>query len=358
MAYTSLRSDYENFLKERNKNLAGVSEWERLFLQPLTQQYESGVQQIQKQTQYDISQAYSNYKKNQLRLMQSNIDTASQNKISSGLQTEYVSAFNQAQQEFNKNLNTLTQQYQSALQTNQQAIQTAASDLKTLYDYALEKAGLSDLTDVELAQQGYLKYTDSGYEITNKLKNLFQQQWYGAESATDGLEKYIRDNSGLSGEKLDNLIDSLYQNQSFLNETVGLSPTQRSINKELQYAQDADTLTAPSVKGDKGSLTLNKSDFDPIKDWFSTWGGKEYSLENKINKLIGDVEKFASDLGLDKTDIDVANKFKPIIKDATDYWGSPWGFDVGDFYARFKKQYAQLIEEIREAARKKYAQYR
>lgn len=334
MAYTSLRSDYETFLRERNKNLAGVSEWERLFLQPLTQQTEAKVTATQESAQYDISQAYANYKRNQMRLLQQNIDTGAQQQLTSGLQSAYNTAYSQRQQQLSSELGNIAQEYQTALTENQQQIQNVAGRLKEFTNLTLEKAGLSAMSQAELANLGYLKDVGDGYEITNKLRNLYQQQLYGSDTDQLTLEDYIRQTSDLEGEKLETLIDDLYQYQNLLNETMGLAPEQRTINKKWEYEpfiQALDTTAAPTVDTDVTYLSKN---------------------HKKVVKSKDDLSKYISALGLSEAELGI--DLDTIIQDL----GKQARNSRGNSSKNMTRLYNELIDKIKNTAKTKYAQYR
>lgn len=350
MAYTSLRSDYETFLRERNKNLAGVSEWERLFLQPLTQQTEAKVTAAQESAQYDISQAYANYKRNQMRLLQQNIDTGAQQQLSSGLQSAYNTAYSQRQQQLSSELGNIEQEYQTALASNQQQIQNVAGRLKEFTNLTLEKAGLSAMSQAELAKLGYLQDVGDGYEITNKLRNLYQQQLYGSDTDQQTLEDYIRQTSTLEGEKLETLIDDLYKYQNILNETMGLAPEQRVVDKNLQLAQNIDVENTPVI-GDKDSFNAQS---------FRLLGNSTAPLESLYDKqdtekLVTDVLEYVQKLGLVETDLDfdIEQKLVEIVQKAAK--NEP---TRSRRWSAFKNSYYALLEQIKDVAKNKYAQYR
>lgn len=360
MAYTSLRSDYETFLRERNKNLAGVSEWERLFLQPLTQQTEAKLTAAQESAQYDISQAYANYKRNQMRLLQQNIDTGAQQQLSSGLQSTYNTAYSQRQQQLSSELGDIGQEYQKALTENQQQIQNIAGRLKEFTNLTLEKAGLSAMSQAELASLGYLKDVGDGYEITNKLRNLYQQQLYGSDTDQLTLEDYIRQTSGLEGEKLETLINDLYKYQNILNESMGLAPEQRVVDKNLQYGQALSSAEAPKI-GTRGTQELNVTDFGLIFDW----GGKGYNRSDKRDKLAQDVVDYANKLGVTDSDLgfNLSNKVKQIVDSAASMGkdailGIEGTAHRSHKWAAFRDSYQELIKQIQNIATSKYGQYK
>lgn len=108
-------------------------------VQKATSNFQNQTTALMRQTKYDISNAYANYKKSQLNLMQ-------QNTLGSGFKDYYgsqlKSAFNQAvsDYEFNESeqLNALSKEYEKSLFGEEQSLLKTTTSLKTTYDSALE----------------------------------------------------------------------------------------------------------------------------------------------------------------------------------------------------------------------------
>ena len=174
-------SDYAEAVKQYNKDAQGVSDWERYFLQPTQQAFETAASQVQQQTQYDISGAYANYLKNQRNIaQQSQLGTGFKEQVSQQLRDQYSSAFEQAKTEEAQQLTELQSEYQDTLATNEEALLQQGEQLAALeqaiYNYAgvdTSKLGLS----VEQGGLGYYTTDESGVTtLTDRGKAFFDEQ--------------------------------------------------------------------------------------------------------------------------------------------------------------------------------------
>lgn len=174
-------SDYAEAVKQYNKDAQGVSDWERYFLQPTQQAFETAASQVQQQTQYDISGAYANYLKTQRNIaQQSQLGTGFKEQVSQQLRDQYSSAFEQAKTEEAQQLTELQTEYQDILATNEEALLKQGEQLASLeqaiYNYAgvdTSKLGLS----VEQGGLGYYTTDESGVTtLTDRGKAFFDEQ--------------------------------------------------------------------------------------------------------------------------------------------------------------------------------------
>lgn len=174
-------SDYAEAVKQYNKDAQGVSDWERYFLQPTQQAFETAASQVQQQTQYDISGAYANYLKSQRNIaQQSQLGTGFKEQVSQQLRDQYSSAFEQAKTEEAQQLTELQSEYQDTLATNEEALLQQGERLAALeqaiYNYAgvdASKLGLS----VEQGGLGYYTTDESGVTtLTDRGKAFFDEQ--------------------------------------------------------------------------------------------------------------------------------------------------------------------------------------
>ena len=107
--------------------------------QEATSNFQYQTNSLMRQTRYDISNAYANYKKSQLNLMQ-------QNMLGSGFKDYYgsqlKSAFNQAVSDYKFNeseqLNYLSKQYEKSLLGEEQSLLKTTTSLDKSYESALE----------------------------------------------------------------------------------------------------------------------------------------------------------------------------------------------------------------------------
>lgn len=120
-------SDYEEAYKAVDVDPEGVSSWTRYFLQPLqkqyneaitqtTQQYSAGISPIKQQSAYDISQAYANYKQQELALLQQErLGAGFKEQQALGLRQAYTSAYSDIKREEASALTTLASEQATAL---------------------------------------------------------------------------------------------------------------------------------------------------------------------------------------------------------------------------------------------------
>lgn len=169
-------SDFAQLQKTANKNLEGVSQWERYFLQPLQESVEAAEKQITAQTSYDISSAYANYKKQQLNLLQNQaLGTGFKEQVGSQLQSEYQTAFAEAQVEGASRLQSLQQQYQKTLAEEESRLLERGQQFADIEKIAYEFGGVdvSKLEDLGYYENinGVYQITDAGIDYFDKIFN-------------------------------------------------------------------------------------------------------------------------------------------------------------------------------------------
>lgn len=143
MAVVATASDYAQALKERNKDLSGISEWEKYFLQPAQQAFESAVQTEQQKTAYDISGAYNAYKKQQMQLMQQDLFSEGfKKKQEQQLEASYASATAQLAAQGQANVNAQVEQYEEMLAAGEADLQKSAEKHTAFNKALLEYASL------------------------------------------------------------------------------------------------------------------------------------------------------------------------------------------------------------------------
>lgn len=162
MAVTATASQYAEYMKEMNKDLSGVSQWEKYFLQPTQNTYEAEVATAQAKKQYNISGAYAAYKQQQLQLMQQDLFSEG---VQKQLDTQLKQSYNSAIQEANA---TAYSEIASAQSAYQESLTAAEKDLTELgeqynkFETALQKYA---------EERGYnpdfwksISYTEDGQE--------------------------------------------------------------------------------------------------------------------------------------------------------------------------------------------------
>lgn len=138
-------TDYAQMQRERNKNLSGISEWERYFLQPLKEQFTTAATTASQQANYDISGAYAAYKQQQLNLLQNQgLSEGFKEKIAYDLLSSYESQAYQTQLEKEETLSGLNEKLQKTLQENTKQLEESGKMFSDLEVKAIEYLGYSD----------------------------------------------------------------------------------------------------------------------------------------------------------------------------------------------------------------------
>ena len=160
--YEPLKTNYANMIQN----------YQNLYT-PMANQYISERSAYKTQANYDISQAYANYKKQQLNLLQSQrLGTGFKENVSSILKSNYGNLFRGIKKEEAQNLADLEQAY----------LKKVASNAETIYglqeDYEKKKASIG--ADIESLTTAYNKdlasinkeasdYASKQYKLTRKL---------------------------------------------------------------------------------------------------------------------------------------------------------------------------------------------
>lgn len=225
-------SDYAKLQKTANKNIEGVSQWEQYFLQPLQESFETAGKQITEQTNYDISGAYANYKKQQLNLLQNQaLGTGFKEQAGTNLLSQYQTAFGEAKAEETSKLTTLAQQYQKSLAEEESRLlkrgQQFADIEKAIYDFrGVDMSKLEDL--------GYYENIDGAYQLTEAGKDLIDETLNLGIVSDDG--KTVSRFSDYIYETKPELYDFYTKNIEDIRELVGgLSRSDTAYSKEERY---------------------------------------------------------------------------------------------------------------------------
>lgn len=138
--------DFEQWYKNYVAEGQSVSLWEQA-LTGLQQAYKPQISAVQQSSAYDISQAYANYKKSQLNLMQAQqLGTGLKEQLSSGLGQQYQSAYQQTKATEAQQLASLAGAYTEDVATVEKQFsqfgETASQLQKALFEYAQSGAGV------------------------------------------------------------------------------------------------------------------------------------------------------------------------------------------------------------------------
>lgn len=254
-------SDYAEAVRERKKNIQGVSEWERMFLQPLQKQFETDVQQATEKTSYDISSAFANYKQQQRNLMQNQtLSEGFKQQIAKDLQASYGAEYEAKSSAGRENVKSLTQEYLKNLQSGESALQEQGAKLQKIEQSLLDFAGKS-YSDLET--EGFVSSNDAQeYTLTEKGKDFFNELLNSKYGTTyDKKGNVLTEGQWFSdylSEQDAELYDFLVGNTALIDEVVAGGVAKDSANRmkatilerelEKEYGDYYATLDMPEFK--------------------------------------------------------------------------------------------------------------
>ena len=224
MLTTLPTSDYTALAKEYKLPNQKVSLWDQ-FLTGQQSYYQGVAQQVSDVASYDISQAYANYKQQQLQLQMANqLGTGFKEQVGSQLQSQYGEAFQDVKTQEASALADVQSQYATAVEKGEQQFTQLGKMLKTydtlIKEYAeelqmnapenatkttVDKYGV---TTTELTDYGRLWYSDVLGATTNEGLNF--DQWLFSEASS----------SDLSVEDREAFWDAYRQNPALFREQV------------------------------------------------------------------------------------------------------------------------------------------
>lgn len=282
MLYTDMKTGYTQQQKELNKNLRGVSEWEEYFLQPLRETYETGVGQIQAASNYDISSAYANYKKQQLQLAQENaFSEGIMRKLEKQLESEYASNVYSAQTTAAENLATLQSEIDKKYTENQEALEARSQIASDLTAAVAEYLGYSD----EQLLSGI------GVNIGTEEEPLYGKGWYSLDEegnrvqtavSIDELSKVLLSSDFANSLKENNpkLYQQYIENPALFNQLLGVDKNRSVYSMSDWTSRNARTISAIQAY-ESGDITRG---FDSL---FEDFNNNKISAE-ELGKVISE----------------------------------------------------------------------
>lgn len=198
MANKDFTEWYKNYVAEGQS----VSLWEQA-LTGLQAAYQPQISAVQQTSAYDISQAYANYKKSQLNLLQSQrLGTGLKEQLSSGLGQQYQSAYQQAKATEAQKLASITGAYAEDVATVEKQFsqfgETASQLQKALFEYAGEYENTeydfnrAFLPESEGGLGFYVQSEDGTYQLTEKGETFYDKV----------LNQYLTTYDKTTGERL------------------------------------------------------------------------------------------------------------------------------------------------------------
>lgn len=194
MAVIDLKSSYLNALKEADIDKNKIADWEEALtgLQTTIQTaYETEATPIKQQTTYDISQAYENYKKTQLNLLQNQqLGAGLREHLGSELSSKYGETYSniraQEQAQLSKLSGEYTTQYNKYYKELQSSLEKEATKLSDVEKALLSYRGLSGMSQAE-----ELKYIQNG-ELTDLGRDFYAKSLLD-QNAETGENVYFGD---------------------------------------------------------------------------------------------------------------------------------------------------------------------
>lgn len=190
----ALRNAYYEDQKEFEKKQAGVTYWEDIFKAP----YETAAEQVQAASAYDISGAYSAYKRNQLNLMtQQQLGEGFKESIADQLKASYEQQYSGIRQTEASKLLDIQSAYEKQLASQEERVAGIAKFYSDLEKSMYEFAGIEDLSLIEKGID-YANEANSGYGYyrLNPETGEYDQTEYGKSFMKDVIESgdYVQKN--------------------------------------------------------------------------------------------------------------------------------------------------------------------
>lgn len=278
-----LSSSYSKAVKDALAKEAGVAKWEDYFtklaepdVSALTTQYQQAQEAVDISTQYDISQAYANYKKQQLSLAQAQqLGTGLKETIASGFgqqfqsqvataEAEETQALSELQTSYLENLAEVQSKYAELREDAEKNIAAYGEKLNAIEQAVYEYAGVSDFaslrTPLEQGGLGIYKETEPGhFELTEEGRAWFDQQFHSISESGQLFSDYLREIEGEEG--YEGLYDFYTQNKPDINRYVGgldVSDTKTTPEESANtYAKLGDLSNGKMTKIDDNTYLIN-----------------------------------------------------------------------------------------------------
>lgn len=278
------RKDWDEIAKQTSDFGASVNRWEQ-FLTGTQTAFQQQAEAVEDVYSYDISQAYANYKKQQLQLqMNEQLGAGFQQQVGEQLQTEYGTAYRDIKTQEASDIANLNAQYQKTVQSAQEEFskwgETARQLQEVAYEWGQTNIGELDrpLYDVSQNEYGESEYTLSGYGKDYFAKILTDKKFedYLYEEDRDLYEAYVSDidayNQAIAGVELRDrtYTDKYYQEAETKYRTAAdeaIREKSSDVNKIQElYGNDYSNLTTVQMEKIAGKLEQNPDYVDSVKD--------------------------------------------------------------------------------------------
>ena len=238
-------TDWSDYLKKHNKDVTGISDWEKYFLEPTKQYYQTQAQAVSAQTEYDISGAYQNYLRTQRNLLQNQqLATGFQEEMTREAKAAYESAYATAKTKEAASLYDVSKAYTEALAKEDERLlgmgEQLASFEEKLYEFAKIDSAYATMAygQEQKDEAGNVIGTGLGhyemnpetgeYTLSDRGKAFIQDLLYGETNVgSKSFETYLSD------QEETELLDFYRQNQDLINEVFSLEAGQRAPDEKL-----------------------------------------------------------------------------------------------------------------------------
>lgn len=259
MSFIGKTSDYASYIISNQQKQKEIDKWRSRFISPLeneqnvlTQNFSQNVNSIEQQSRYDISSAYSAYKRSQQQINTSNVWTGAKNLTNSYLADQYVSQFNNiANTKFNsfsdlkykyvKSYNELDNKiYSEATKQGEKYsnFERAAYDFYTaMYDTEFNPAN-------EEKMRNFYSIDENGQFVLNEKGKAFWDKLLNSKDAfeEDGTQSSYNFETYLYNEDRD-VYDFYIENKGNIREWVGgLDRDDFTYTKEEDFSSKASAI--------------------------------------------------------------------------------------------------------------------
>jgi hypothetical protein len=300
---TSLLPDYLESLKEHTVEGQRQSLWTQ-FLTGVQDQYSALSQQAQDVASYDISQAYANYKQQQLQLqMNEQLGAGFQQQAGQQLQSAYGSAYADIRTQEAETLGKIASEQAKAIETGEKELTSYAEKLRAwdelIVEYGKTLTGEQfkipdNFRDAEgnLTEEGKLWY----YDVLEST-NTSGQQFYDWVLGEDTSGKYnleereaaylaYKENPELFTQLTSGLDDSFdvatarkNQQERFYNTAMASGVTLKDNNLKTANSDVGDnfevTFDGTTYKVEKGAIADNNTQGALTSTYLKRYGGEE-----------------------------------------------------------------------------------
>lgn len=320
-----LLADYVQGVKEYIPVGQKKSLWEQFFT-GTQHQYQTIAQQAQDVYSYDISEAYANYKKQQLQLQTNQrLGEGFKQEIGGELQSAYQSAYSDIKTQEATALTDISQQYQTAIEKGEEQF-SQLGELARLTDIAIQEYATQGETPIEAMSDMYKSttdeygvetktLTDAGrlfyWETLNRADMNFQD-WLLSEDSTSTLN--LKDRQKIAealGSENRGLILEAAGGIGSWNESIAEETKSRVYEQNVKKSLEETKFDYPELTSEQKTTIYENRNRN--KEVISSYGG-----HNKIDKYLkkGDISGVRLYGGKSKTftdDNDIAWK---TIKDS------------------------------------------